>query len=216
MTPADIEAAARRKYNVVGDTFFTTDFFYDLIFEAECDLATETQLIEKVYSTVSVDGQREYSWPTNAISIRRLEYDGNKMKKTNFREDDALTLSQSDTLQKGVPEFYQLWDRTIYLRPIPGDDDKTIKIYSYDMPERQSTPGGILDTPIVFHPDIVNYCVYGLATKQQDESAANLYLSKWSAAVTKARRWHQKRKRADNFARVQNVDDLPSTTFGVI
>ena len=215
MTPDQIQAAARRKYNVEGDTFYNDDYFYDLIFEAEIELAKKALLIEKTYTTTSVADQREYAWPTNAIAIRRIEYDGTKLRKTDFRQDDTLTLSQADTTQTGVTEFYQIWDRIIYLRPIPASDGLTIKIFTYDMPSLQSVGNSNLDTPAHLHMDIVNFVVSNLAAKNQDTNTAQYYKNLWDRAVVEARRWQSKRKRADNPARVKNVDELPSTVFGV-
>lgn len=215
MTPSQIQAAARRKYNVVGDTFYNDDFFYDLIYEAETELAEEALTIHKVYSTTSVASQREYAWPTNAIAIKRIEYDGNKLRKSNFREDDALTLSQSDTTETGTPDFYQIWDRTIYLRPIPSTSSLTIKIFTYDMPSLQTTGSATLDTPAHYHKDIVNFVVSALAAKNQDATTAQWYMNLWQKAVMRAKRWEQKRKRTDGIAVVQNVDTLPSTHLGV-
>lgn len=215
MTPDQIQATARRKYNVVGDTFYNDDFFYDLIFEAESELAQEAIVIEKIYSTDSVADQREYDWPTNAISIRRVEYDGNKLRYTDFREDDSLTLSQSDTTESGTPDFYQLWDRTIYLRPIPDTADLVIKIFTYDMPNLQSTGDANLDTPAHLHKDIINFVVANLAAKNQDMRTAQHYLEMWSKAVMRAKKWQAKRKHRDGPPRVKNVDELPSTHFGL-
>ncbi len=215
MTPDQIQASARRKYNAVGDTFYTDPFFYDLIYEAETQLAEEAQVIEKVYSTTSVASQREYSWPTNAIAIRRVEFDGNKLRYSNFREDDALTLSQADSTETGTPDFYQLWDRTIYLRPIPQTGSLTIKIYSFDMPSLQSSGGATLDTPVHYHKDIVNYVTAHLAAKNQDNQTASFYFGLWTKALEKAKTWQRKRRNADGPKRVQNVDDLPQTHLGL-
>lgn len=215
MTPDEIQAAARRKYNVVGDSFYNDDYFYDLIYEAETELAEESLCIHKVYSTTSVASQREYAWPTNAIAIKRIEYDGNKLRYATFRQDDALTLSQADTTETGTPDFYELWDRTIYLRPIPGTSSLTIKIFSYDMPSLQSTGNANLDTPVHYHKDIVNFVVSNLAAKNQDTATAQYYMGMWEKAIRRARKWEARRKRTDAPARVQNVDELPSTHLGV-
>ncbi len=215
MTPDEIQAAARRKYNAVSDTFYTDSFFYDLIYEAETELAEEAQTIQKVYSASSVASQREYSWPTNAIAIKRLEYDGNKLRLATFRQDDAQTLSDASTTETGTPDFYQLWDRTIYLRPIPDTSSLTIKIYSYDMPSLQSTGNANLDTPVHYHKDIVNFCVGYLAAKNQDMNTAQMYQGLWQRAVERAKKWQRKRMMADQFKRVQNVDDLPATSLGL-
>lgn len=215
MTPDQIQSAARLKYNAVNDTFYNDDFFYNLIYEAETLLAEEALVIQKIYSTTSVNGQREYSWPTNAMAIKRLEYDGNKLKLITFRQDDAQTLSDSSTTETGTPDFYEIWDRTIYLRPIPDTDGLTIKIFSYDMPSLQTTGSGVLDTPTHYHKDIVNFCVAYLAAKNQDMKTTDLYLSLWQQAVQKAKKWQRKRVTADQFKRVQNVDELPQTYLGL-
>lgn len=214
-TPAQIQADARRKYNATGDTFFTDDDFYDLIYEAETILAEEALVIEKIYTTTSVASQREYSWPTTAIAIKRVEYDGNKLRYSTFREDDALTLSQADTTETGTPDFYQLWDRTIYLRPIPGTAGLTIRIFTYDRPSLQSTSSANLDTPEHYRKDIVNYCLAHMAMKDGNSAVAQSYFNRWDLAVKRAIRWQRKRRGTDGPKRVQNVDELPQTHLGL-
>jgi len=215
MTPDQIQSAARRKYNAVGDTFYNDSFFYDLIFQAETELVTEGLLIENTYSTTSVASQREYAYPTSAIAIRRLEYDGNKLAKSTFREDDAMTLSQSDTTDGGTPTVYQTWDRIIYLRPIPDTADLTIKIFTYDEPVLLSTGNANLAVPTVYHTAIVDFVVSHLASKNQDFQTATFYMNRWEQGKVLAKRLHAKVKRTDKFTRVKNVDDLPATHLGV-
>jgi hypothetical protein len=214
-TPSQIQADARRKYNATGDTFFTDSDFYDLIYEAETILAEEALVIEKVYSTTSVASQREYSWPTTAIAIKRIEYDGNKLRYSTFREDDSLTLSQSDTTDTGTPDFYQLWDRTIYLRPIPGTASLTIRIFTYDRPNLQTTGSANLDTPEHYRKDIVNYVLAHMAMKDGNTNVAQSYFNRWDQAVKRAIRWQRKRRGVDGPKRTQNVDDLPQTHLGL-
>ena len=214
-TPSQIQADARRKYNATGDTFFVDDDFYDLIYEAETQLAEEAMVIEKVYSTTSVAGQREYSWPSTAIAIKRIEYDGNKLRYSTFREDDNMTLSQADSTDTGTPDFYQIWDRTIYLRPIPGTSDLTIRIFTYDRPSLLSTGSANLAVPEQFRKDIVNFVVAHMAMKDGNQNVARDYMNRWDLALKRAIRWQRKRRNADTPKRVQNVDDLPMTHLGL-
>lgn len=214
-TPDQIQADARRKYNATGDTFFTDPDFFDLIYEAETQLAMESLCIEKVYSASSVASQREYSWPTNAISIKRIEYDGEKLKQTNFREDDSITTSDSDTTDTGTPAFYQLWDRTIYLRAIPDTSSLTIRIFTYDRPNLQTTGGANLDTPEHYRKDIVGFVVAHMALKDGNNNVAQSYFNRWDLAVKRAIRWQRKRRGTDGPKRVQNVDCLPQTHLGL-
>lgn len=210
-TPAQIEADARRKYNATGDTFFTSNDFYDLIYEAETILAEEALVIENTYSASSVANQREYAFPTRAIALKRVEYDGNKLKYSTFRMDDAETLSEADTTATGTPEIYQVWNRTIYLRVIPGTSDLTIKLYTYDRPNLQSTPTANLDTPEHYRKDIVNYCLAHMAMKDGNVNVAQGYFNRWDMAIKRAIRWERKMRGVDGAKRVQNVDDLPQS-----
>jgi hypothetical protein len=214
-TPSQIQADARRKYNADGDTFFNDDDFYDLIYEAETVLAEEAMVIQNTYTASSVASQREYAWPTTAMAIKRIEYDGNKLRYSTFREDDALTLSKSDSTETGTPDFYQIWDRTIFLRPIPSTASLTIKIFTYDRPTLLSSGGSNLATPEYFRKDIVTFCVANMAMKDGNTNVANLYFQKWERAIKAAKRWQKKRLGADGPKRVQNVDCLPQTHLGV-
>ena len=216
MTPAQIQAAARRKYNAVGDTFFTDDEFYYLIYEAETKLAEEAMVIQNTYSSTSVASQREYAWPTRAISIKRVEYDGSKLKFINMREDDVITLLNTDVTDTGTPEFYVVWQRSIFLRKTPGTSALTIKVYSYDLPSLQSTPGATLDSPEIYHKDIVNFLVANMAIKDGNASIHDRFMGMWNEAVLKAVKFQRKRVGQDGMRQVNNVDSLISTSIGYV
>lgn len=210
-TPAQIEASARAKYNAVGDTFLNSEEFYDLIYEAETILAEEAFVIEKTYSSVSVASQREYAWPTLAISIKRIEYDGTKLTYSTFREDDNVTTSRTDTTTIGRPTIYQLWERNFYLRAIPDTDDLVIKVFSYDMPNLQSSPTANLDTPEHYKKDIINYVVANMAMKDGNVNVAQQYFLRWELGVKRAKKWQIKRRSVDGPRMVKNVDVMPQS-----
>ncbi len=215
-TPIQIEADARRKYNATGDNFFSSEDFYDLIYDAETQLAEEALVIENTYTANSVADQREYAYPTRAIAIKRIEYNGRKLRYTTFREDDSITLSNADTTASGTPEEYQLWNRTIFLRVIPDTSSLTIKLYTYDRPNLQSTPTANLDTPEHYRKDIVNFCIANMAMKDGNVNVATQYFNRWELGLKRAIRWQTKHKGVDGPKRVHNVDDLPqSNNFGL-
>lgn len=216
MTPAQIQAAARRKYNAVGDTFFTDDEFFYLIYEAESRLAQEALVIEETYSSTSVASQREYAWPTQALAIKRIEYDGSKLKQINLREDDVITLLNTDVSDTGTPEYYALWKRSIFLRKTPGTSALTIKIYTYDLPSLQTSSSATLNTPVIFHKDIVNFIVANMAIKDGNGTIYDRFNNMWEKAVEDAIQFQRKRARKDGMPRVQNVDALVQTNLGYV
>lgn len=217
MTPTTIQTAARHKYNSTGDTFFTDDEFFQLIWEAECQLAEEALVIENRYSTDAVANQREYEVPTLTLSIKRIEYDGQKLKYTSFLEDDDITLINQDTTDTGTPSYYQVFDRTIFLRPIPASSlSSGITLYTYDMPNLQTSPTATLDTPTIYHKDIVNYLVANMAAKDGNTNVAQYYMGMWQQGILRAKKWRNKRLSDGGPRTVKNADVLPNTYLGIV
>jgi hypothetical protein len=214
MTPLEIEEAARNKYNAISDSFWSQDEIMGLIYEACLDMAREAVSIENVYSTPAVSAQQSYAMPTNAISIKRIEFNGAKVERISFREDDSITNLNSSDSGAGNPTYYWEWNRTIYFRPIPNNTN-TIRIFTYDMPQAV-TSTSTLEIPTQFHRDIVNYVTSEMAAKDQNPSVAALYRNLWEKAVIKAKAWSRKRKRGDEFAVVKNADDHPRSILGTV
>lgn len=212
MTPTQILTAARNKYNAVGDSFYSDDELLHLIYEGSVILATEAKCIERVFSTSTVASQQEYTYPTSLIEIKRITYNGEKLKPVNFREDDSLTLGNAATTSTGTPQYYSIWNETIYLRPIPSAVG-TLKIFGCVEPQ---IPGinSTLEVPSMLHIHLVNYVVSEMCDKDENDRFAQKYMEKFLAGVTSAKRWSQKKKRGDAFAVVQDEESLSETILG--
>lgn len=87
MTPSELELAARNRYNAVDDPHYSSAMIMDIIYQASMQLAIECHCIERTYTTTSTNGTREYSYPTNAIAIRRVEYKGQKLLPSTLERD---------------------------------------------------------------------------------------------------------------------------------
>jgi hypothetical protein len=214
MTFSDIEEAARAQFNAIGDTFFSTTDFENAIYQASLILAREAMCIEATYSTSTVAGTQEYSYPSNTIAIKRVTYDGKKLQPVNMREDDSLTLLNSGSTTQGTPTYYFIWDDTVYLRPVPSAVG-TLKIYSYNEPS-QVTSASTLEVPSQFHMDIVDYILHRMYAKDGNLQMSQFHLSLWSEAIKSAKRWAQRRKRADAMPVVMDEESLGATYIGSI
>jgi hypothetical protein len=214
MTPVELVTLVRQQWNAVGDDFFADTELYSYIQAAEMDLARQALVIEQNYSTSTVASQQTYAFPTNAIAIKRITYAGNKLMPINFREDDTLTLNNATTTATGTPQYYALWERTIYLRPIPSDVG-TLVIYSYDAPAAVSA-NSVLEIPTCFHFDVAEYVLWRMAAKDKNFEAAEYYRTRWQDCVMRARAWQRRSKRADGFTNVQDIDILPLTVIGAV
>ena len=215
MTSAQIEAAARNKYNSTGDTFYTALEIVDYIYQAQLELAQVCPIIEAVYTTTSVANQQEYTYPSNTSIVKRVTYDGKKLSPFTFRDDDAVTGLSSATTTAGTPEFYAIWNRTFYLRPLPATAGLTIQIFSINEPQPMTT-SSVLEVPTLFHMDIVDFVVSQMADKDENSRAAERFLGRWEKAKLRAISWTKKRKRGDGFASVQSEEMHAVTQFGTL
>lgn len=220
MSPSDIESAVRAKYNALGDTFFTSAEIQTLIYQAELELANECNIVEGIFTTESIQGTRQYTFPTQTRIIKRIEYIdlagiAVKLEPITFREDDALTLVNVASTTMGKPQFYSIYNYNFYLRPIPDTAGCTIKVYSYNEPQ-VVTSNSVLDIPTNFHMDICDFIVMHMYLKDKDSTMAQCYADMWVAAKSRAKRWVQKRKRGDAFTIVMNEDNLAVTLTGPV
>lgn len=214
MTPTEIETAARNRYNSVGDSFFSQNEILDLMWDACLDMTRECNLIERVYTTSTVASQQEYSYPTSTISIKRITYDGKKLKPITMREDDAITGLNQSTTSEGTPQYYFVWNETIYLRPIPSSV-ATLKIFTYNEPSEITTTS-TLEIPTQFHMDLVDYIVSEMAAKDSNLDIAKWYAEKWEKSKLDIKKWQRKRLRGDSFATVQDEEAMIEGYLGIV
>lgn len=214
MTPTEIETSARNRYNSIGDSFFSSEEILALMWDACLDITRECNLIERVYTTSTVASQQEYAYPTSTISIKRITYDGKKLKPITMREDDAITGLNQSTTSEGTPQYYFVWNDTIYLRPIPSSV-ATLKIFTYNEPS-VLTISSTLEIPTQFHMDIVDYIVSEMAAKDSNLQFAKYYADKWERSKLDIKKWQRKRLRGDSFASVQDEDQLIEGYLGIV
>jgi len=204
MTPAEIIEAARNRYNAIGDNFFSDTELYEVIYGLCCEIISDGLVIEGKYSTTTVASQQEYDFPTNAINIRRMTYDGKKIEQITFEEADQKYTNSAGTYGSGTPRHYVLWNRVIYLFPVP-DDTKTLLIYSHDNQQTISNTATI-SLPAIFHPVIVEGLVAEMAFKDKNFAASDRARNKFTEMKILRIREYRRSKRGDSPAMVKNID----------
>jgi len=211
MTPGALNTAIRQRYNAVGDTFFSDAEVYDIIYQACMIMAQECFVIENTYTTTSVSGTREYAYPTTAIAIRRIEYDGEKVLPAPAGLDSDPKTSTTEV--SGDPRFYALWNNEIIFYPTPSATGDTIEIFTYNEPQAiEST--STLEVPSEYHLDIIDFGLSVFYAKDGNQSMAMFHDRKWQENLNRIKRTRAKKKRGDQFAVVRDDDD--SGIFGVI
>jgi hypothetical protein len=215
MTPSQLETAARMRYNAVGDTFWTQQEMLDLIYHAEMEMAQECHVIQNTYTASTVASQQAYAWPTNAIGIKRITLDGTKLFPIDMRDDDILTLANQAITSTGTPSHYYLWEKSIYLRPIPAVATHTIKIFSYDMPGTLLITS-TLDVPTEYHNDLMYFVLAEMALKDGNSTQSEKYRAIWENRKKKATALVRARLRGDAPAAVKDIDSVITSGLGQV
>ena len=213
MTPGEIITAARNRYNATSDSFYSNDELLDLLWQACIDLSRSTNLIENIYTTSTVAAQQAYAYPTTAISIKRITYNGQKLQQITMREDDAITGLDQTSASQGTPTYYYIWNKAIYLRPIPAEVG-TLKIFTFNEPQ-EIVSTSTLEIPTHFHMDLVHYIVAVMAEKDSNFAAADRLWTKWEQVKLEAKKWVRINKRGDKFTNVQDEEQLVGGYLGL-
>ena len=214
MTPSELELAARRRFNAVNDPNWTQAEMFELIYQAQMELANETLCIQNKYTTPTVASQQAYAWPTRAISIKRVTYDGSKLDPIDMREDDAISLSNTTTTVTGTPQWYFSWERAIYLRHIPSAV-ADLDIWTYDIPDTVVATSA-LDVPASYHPSLIYYILAEMAMKDGDFALSDRYRGLWDTAKIRIKRLEAIKKRGDGPARIKDIDMLAQSSVGTV
>lgn len=201
MTPSQLETMARQQYNAVGDTLWSTAEIMDLIYAACMELALESWCIEQTFLAPTVVGTSEYDFPGNSIGIKRITYDGRRLNKITFRQDDYLTGGNQNSTTQGTPNAYAEWNETFYLRPIP-DAVYNLKVFAFIEPQ-PVTSTSVLEVPSRYHLYMVDYLLYRMYAKDKDFNSAQFFENKWEKNKGKAVSQEKRKRRADAFAVVQ-------------
>lgn len=214
MTPTQLEQAARRRYNATNDSFWSQSEMLDMMYQAQMELATEALVIQNKYTCSTVASQQAYAWPTRAISIKRVTYDGCKLDPIDMRQDDVISLSNTTTVVTGTPQFYFNWERAVYLRAIPAEV-KDLDIWTYDTPEEVVITGA-LNVPAMYQLGLVYYMLAEMAMKDGNFGLSDRYRGVWDMTKLKAKKLEAIKKRGDGPARIKNVDMLAQSAFGTV
>lgn len=206
MTPSEIEAQARYRYNATGDPHFTSSEIRNAIYQAELELAIEAFTIEATTTVSSTTNTQTVTFPTNCIAIRRVEYDGLKLDARDVDSDPK----NSTTQVYGKPEQYAIWNDTVYLYPTPSDS-KTVKFFYYKEPDTVTTSSTALSTPARYHTDILDMVLSVMYAKDQNTNMATYHRNLWESNVGKIKRARRKEKRGDSFKIVKTYGDYDTT-----
>ena len=215
MTITDLITQVRNQYNATGDTFFSDAEIIQYFYEGCLQLARECYLIESTNSLVpTVIGTQTYSVPTYSLAIKRLTYNGQHLKLIDFRDDDVLTSLNQDITSQGTPVYFAIFNRQVYLRPIP-DAVQNLKFFTFNEPV-PLTSSSTLEIPTQFHPSLIPYSLSKMYAKDKDFNGHGVYNTIWENEKLQAKKWAKKMRRGDAFAVVKSEEDVAETILGYV
>ena len=217
MTPAQLLATIRNQVYETEAAFYTDAEIYSYMWQAEQEIARVIRCTETVDSSTSTVADTEYySLPSNAEYVYRVEWDGKKLKKIDFTDRDTVDFNQyGSTLDTGRPTFYYLWGNQIGLYPVP-DQVKVIKFYYYAIPTVIDENSTALTIPSWLGQYIVDYALYRMYAKDQDDGRASFHRQQWEANLIRAQQSWSKRQSTDNYYVVRDTENYPETELGII
>lgn len=213
MTPSNIELYARHRLNAVGSKFWTSaEIIEDYLYDACLEIAMKTFCIQNRYTASSVASQQEYTKPTYAMAILRVDYNGSKLKPISFRELDSIDLNTSTTTT-GTPQYYYDFDNVFGLFPVPDTSSLTITVHTYDEPAA-ITVNSTLQIPTRYHGFLVTGVAYRMARKELGHPMIAEFGSRWLSELERIKETERAIKNKDGFNVVLMEENLPNTILG--
>lgn len=158
--------------NLFGDTTeaqVTRAFITTVLNAGQKDVARKTRCLERRSTTLTVSGTPTYDIPDDYISIDRLKYNTHTIPERPFHE------ASQDEDQDGVPEYFTVFGRTLFLYPTPNETGLSIELWYIKMPDDLSDDSDESELPSSFHEDVVRYALSRCKeVDEQDERALQI------------------------------------------
>lgn len=217
MTPEEIKTAIRYHFVDQTSTAFIGDTeVYSYIRAAEADLNNLIKCCESTDESLISDGvKQEYTLPSGINEIKRVKWYKVPLKKITERDGDALDFpSYAGTPQTGDATHYYEWGGVIGVWPIPTTSH-TFSI-RYIAEPGEVTATAVLPVPGQFHTYLVDYALYRMYLKDQDEIKAGIHLDLWTEHKRKAMTEWRQRKRGNQFSTVKDEEYNAAADNGII
>lgn len=179
MTLSQFIDVVRRRHNAVADSNWSDAEIYQLITNRCNEALTSLGLLEATdTSNTSTASTQAVAYPTNAVTIRQVNYKGDRLKRISFRQWEHF--KNETTTVEGTPTMYVVWNREILLVPIPSDTGDAITIYYYqEHPYIDGTTQTTIDIPSILHNHLIHGVLADMYAKDLNVQLMQYYEDKW-------------------------------------
>jgi hypothetical protein len=150
------------------------------------------ELLEKIATANTVQGQQTYAIPTDCYTIRSILYRSGastsyfKLLGQSLQEFDEYIDGWDGTIYgQSDPAIYTAFANNFMLFPIPATSlTAGLKLYYYRYPVDMVLDTDILDLPLPYHSAIVEYCLKQAYELDEDWTSVQNKASEFNTAVT--------------------------------
>ena len=218
LTPASLLARIR---NMTGedDTFWTDGEVFAYMTEAEQIVTDRVRCNQDSTNISTVANQRTYDVPGNVKEIKRVEYDGQKIKNIDFNELNALEYTSGDSSSVGDPRYYYLWGDKLGTSPVAGNDGTNISIYfTTETGTDYSSTTPSFNTPSYIAHYYADYCLFRMYMKDDElKKMASTFEARWERDIDNIESNWLDRQQGDQYTTVKLEGEVqPSSSLGMI
>lgn len=150
------------------------------------------ELLEKITTANTVQGQQDYTIPTDCYTIRSILYRSGasssyfKLLGQSLQEFDEYIDGWDGTIYgQSDPAIYTAFANTIKLFPIPATSlTAGLKLYYYRYPVDVALDADAIDLPLPYHSAIVEYCLKQAYELDEDWTSVQNKASEFNTSVT--------------------------------
>lgn len=199
VTLKDVRDELRERLNELNARQWSDSILNKWINEGARDLARRTECIRDRATINLVVGTQEYTGPTDAIRIHRVEYrESDRTITLEYRDfnsmDQVWWTAQRDT--EGIPGLYTMWGMPpslkLVLFPTPSVASTTLTVYYYRYPANVQSDMSTVECPEGWYDAIVTYAEM-MALRRDDQekwvASKEMYEEKMTDLLVTAQRF---------------------------
>lgn len=216
ITPASSLVFCRDQWGESGSGFISDAELRSYLWQGEKELAATLGCYERMTSVTTTTNTQEYSSPVNFFETIRITYNGERLKKVDFRQLDKLDDdATSGGVSTGEPEFYYEFGlNKIGLWPVP-DASATVAFYGLAEPSEIVSGTSAYSIPPQFTGYLHDYALHRMALKDQDDGRTIMYRDLWNDHKQEAYRLWMKHRMANKLPTVKAEQEYPTNSLGM-
>lgn len=214
MTLAQFEDLVRRRHRAESDSNWSSAEIYQLITGRANEILSIIGLLEATDSSTSTTvGVQAYSFPSDAVRMKQINWDGQMLQEISFR--DWETQKAAGTTPSGKPTHWVNWNRQALLVPVPSSAKVLTFYYEKEHPYIDGTSVSVISIPSVLHWRHADGVVADMYAKDLNYRMFDRYQTIWiDRHVPAFFTYASRSKRGGRSRIVTDADSHPQTDYG--